>query len=66
MITTICAIQKKNALGCLNKGGVMQLVKITDKFAIFTDGKRIVAKQLNLMARKILDWNNRNIGANDV
>ena len=44
----------------------MQLVKITDKFAIFTDGKRIVAKQLNLMARKILDWNNRNIGVNDV
>lgn len=43
----------------------MQLIKTTDNFAIFRDGERIIAKPLNPMARKVLNWTNRNIGAND-
>lgn len=43
----------------------MQLIKITDKYAIFRDGDRFVAKPLNPMARTILKWFYKSIGAND-
>ena len=43
----------------------MQLIKTTKNFAIYRDGKRIICKPLNNRGRKVLDWNNRNIPAND-
>lgn len=46
-------------------GAKMQLIRTTKNFAILRDGKRIIVKPLNPLARKVLDWNNRNIPAND-
>lgn len=43
----------------------MQLIRTTNNFAIFRDGSRIITKPLNPEARKVLNWTNRNIGAND-
>lgn len=42
----------------------MQLIKITNNFAIFRDGNQIISKPLNQQAQAILDWNNKNIPAN--
>lgn len=44
----------------------MELVRLTQDFAIFKDGKRYIAKPLTRQARKVLDWNNKNIPANGV
>lgn len=42
----------------------MKLIKITQDFAIFKQGKQIIAQPITPWGRKILDWNNRNIPAN--
>ena len=42
----------------------MQLIKITNNFAIFKDGTQIISKPLNQQAKAILNWNNRNLAAN--
>lgn len=43
----------------------MKLIKITDNFVIFKDKNKIISKPLNLDAKRVLDWNNRNIPANE-
>lgn len=43
----------------------MRILRITDKFAYIKDGNQIICKPLTPEARKVLDWENRNIPAND-
>ena len=42
----------------------MKLIKITNNFAIFKEGNQIISKPLNQQAQAVLDWNNRNLAAN--
>lgn len=43
----------------------MKLVKITNNYAVFKDGKRVVAKPLNPIAAKVLNWHARHVAANN-
>lgn len=42
----------------------MELVKVTNQHAIFKQGNQIIMKHLDKEAKAILDWNNKNIPAN--
>lgn len=42
----------------------MELVKVTNQHAIFKQGNQIIMKPLDEEAKAILDWNNKNIPAN--
>lgn len=42
----------------------MELVKVTNQHAIFKQGDQIIMKPLDEKAKSILDWNNKNIPAN--